>query len=164
MKDHQMPFTPKFNYPTIYFEKTALPPFASTIELATRALPDVEERQADWAVWWWHFTICCGYDKHDISATILKCADRLRQELVLNREIFLKEIGEELYGLPEEIYNDWVKTINIICKIASTREKCSWTGEENENDPNHPTILAQSTGERRKFPWIVYEDDEPKNQ
>jgi len=136
-----MPSEPKFNYPTIHFEGVILPTYAATLDTATtNDLLNEADIEAEWAVWWWRFCICIAARRRERSSVIIEHANRLRQELTSRPSDFLGLIDRELYGFPIEIYQDWLKSINMICEIAKHHEICEWVGVWNRNDPNHPSM------------------------
>jgi hypothetical protein len=110
--------------------------FPATLMGSSVLQPILGIKDEDLAEWLMRLTVCCGVTKSAPSERCARCAQRLLDLMLEQRQIVLDGIQDCLssYGFQvEETYRDWITAFQQIIKLTTTRgDDCSWSA------PMHP--------------------------
>lgn len=144
-----MPLNPK-DWRPITFQGVVLP---STLMAASVLEPVLEIEDEEIGAWLWHLTICRGVTKSSPADICTRCAQRLLDLMLDQRQRVLDGIREHLSPLgfvAEETYHDWILAFQQIIMLSKAADgDCTWSA------PSHPDDRFKSAADVERFLRIL---------
>lgn len=101
--------------------------------------PVLDITDEELGVWLWRFPICCGVSKSAPAERCARCAKRVVDVLLEERQRVLDGIEERLapHGFePESTYRDWIVALQRIAELSRVaRGDCIWSAPSHPDDP-----------------------------
>jgi hypothetical protein len=113
--------------------------FPATLMASDVLEPILGFEHEELGAWLWRLTICRGVTKREPSETCVRCAERLLDLMLEQRQLVLDGIQDRLgsHGFDaKETYRDWIMAFQQIIQLSkATDGDCSWSAPEHPDDP-----------------------------
>jgi hypothetical protein len=134
----------------ITFQGVTFPP---TLMAASVLEPVLEIEDEEIGAWLWRLTTCRGVTKGSPAEICSRCAQRILDLMLEQRERVLDGIREHLSPLgfvAEETYRDWILAFQQIVMLSNAANgDCTWSA------PSHPDDRVKSAADAERFLRIL---------
>ena len=135
-----------YKFRPITFQGVTFPPTLMGVSVLEPILNIADEELGDWL---WRLPICCGIAKSAPAERCVRCARRMVNLLLEQRQRVVDGIRERLvtHGFdPAATYRDWLLAFQRIAELSdATDEECVWSA------PSHPRDRVKSANEAQQF-------------
>jgi hypothetical protein len=135
-----------YDFRPITFEGITFPPSLMGISILEPVLDIDDEDLGDWI---WRLPLCCGTRKEAAADRCARCARRIVDLMLEQRQRVLDGIRDRLgpNGFdPENTFRDWLLALQSIAELSEAAEgKCVWSA------PVHPRDHKMSHGDVLKW-------------